>query len=165
MYAPNTFTEECFTIPEKYNVNGYAVASKPLVLSDGTIVNDLRVVFKDGQLTDWSASSGTDAMNLIFENENSKYLGEVSVVSSNNPIFRSGRTYYNTLLDEKAACHLAFGNSYTEDNLPAGAAADDQANQSKIHVDFMIGTADTTVTAILNDGSETVIFRDGDWAF
>jgi aminopeptidase len=162
---PNVICEECFTMPDKYNVNGYAAASRPLVLSGGTVVNNLRVTFKDGLLTDWSADSGTDAMKRLLEKKNAKYLGEVSIVPTNTPLFQSGRTYYTTLLDENAACHLAFGNTYPEYNLPEGAEPDDHVNESDIHVDFMIGTADTTITAILNDGTEQVIFRNGVWTF
>jgi aminopeptidase len=162
---PNIICEECFTMPDKYNVNGYAQASRPLVLSDGTVVNNLHVTFKDGQLTDWSADSGKEAMERLFKNENSRYLGEVSIVSTNTPLFQSGKVFYTTLLDENSACHLAFGESYIDYNLPAGTEPDDHVNQSDIHVDFMIGTADTTITAILNDGTEQVIFRNGNWTF
>ena len=106
-----------------------------------------------------------DALNALMEKENARYLGEVSIVSTKTPLFESGRVFYTTLLDENAACHLAFGNCYMEYNLPAGVAPDDECNQSPIHVDFMIGTTDTTITAILQDGTEQVIFKDGDWAF
>lgn len=162
---PNIPCEECFGMPEKHSVNGYVATSRPLVLDNGTIINNMRLTFKDGQVTEWSADTGMDALNALMEKENARYLGEVSIVSAKTPLFESGRVFYTTLLDENAACHLAFGNCYMEYNLPAGVAPDDECNQSPIHVDFMIGTTDTTITAILQDGTEQVIFKDGDWAF
>lgn len=162
---PNIPSEECFTIPEKTGVNGKVAASRPLVLEDGTVVENMRLTFVDGYLTEWSADTGKEELDALLETENARYLGEVSIVSANSPIFQSGNVYYLTLLDENAACHMAFGNSYVEYNLPAGVEPDEQCNVSDIHVDFMFGTEDMEITANLLDGSQKTIMQNGVWAF
>lgn len=162
---PNIPSEECFTIPEKTGVNGKVAASRPLVLGDGTVIENMRLTFVDGYLTEWSADTGKEKLDALLETENARYLGEVSIVSANSPIFQSGNVYYLTLLDENAACHMAFGNSYTEYNLPEGVEPDDQCNVCDIHVDFMFGTEDMKITATLLDGTQKAIMENGVWAF
>lgn len=162
---PNIPCEECFTMPERSGVNGTVAASRPLVLSNGTEIENLRMKFVDGYLEEWSADSGNEELSALLEAENARYLGEVSMVSSDSPIFKSGQVYYTTLFDENAACHMAFGNAYVEYNLPAEADPDEEVNQSDIHIDFMFGTDDMEVTATLLDGSERTLMRDGVWAF
>ncbi|MDD4076287.1 MAG: aminopeptidase [Eubacteriales bacterium] len=162
---PNIPSEECFTIPEKTGVNGKVAASRPLVLGNGTVIENMRLTFVDGYLTEWSADTGKDKLDAMLETENARYLGEVSIVSANSPIFKSGNVYYHTLLDENAACHMAFGDSYIEYNLPDGVEPDDQCNVCDVHVDFMFGTEDMEITATLLDGTQTPIMRNGVWAF
>lgn len=164
-YLPNIPGEECFTLPEKTGVNGRVAASRPLVLEDGTVIENMRLTFADGYVTEWSADAGKEALDELLTTENARYLGEVAMVSANSPIYRAGKVYYITLFDENATCHMAFGDALVDYNLPAGTEPDEQVNRCDIHVDFMFGTDDMEITATLMDGTEKTIMHEGVWAF
>lgn len=168
-FIANMPTEEIFTTPKLNGVNGIVYSSKPLSYM-GNLIDNFSVTFKDGAAIDCSAETGIDILKeLINSDENSKYLGEVALVPFDSPISNSNIIFYNTLYDENASCHLAFGSSYPscikngeqmskEDLLKA------KSNHSLIHVDFMIGTKDTNIIGVTKDGSKVQIFKDGNWA-
>ena len=102
--------------------------------------------------------------------ETAGYLGECALVPYDSPISNSGILFYNTLFDENASCHLALGHGFTNviknyDQYTMQECYDKGINDSMIHVDFMIGTADLSITAITRRGERIPVFKDGNWAF
>lgn len=162
-YAPNLPTEEVFTMPDRNRAEGRAVFSKPAVMG-GTIVEDLAVTFEGGRAVKIEASKGQAvAENYLSTDEGARHLGEVALVPESSPIARSGVLYFNTLFDENAACHIAFGNAYSM-NLPTGAdGAAAGMNESRIHHDCMIGHSEISVTGLAADGSRTPIMQSGEF--
>lgn len=170
VFVPNMPTEEVFTAPDKYHVNGRVYATKPLNYQ-GKMIQGFWFDFKDGKVCDYGAETGEDVLkNLVEFDEGSAYLGEVALVPDDSPISRSGLLFLTTLFDENASCHLALGASYPE-NIKGGAVMDREqleaagANQSKEHCDFMFGSADMQIDGILPDGTEVPVFRNGVFAF
>jgi aminopeptidase len=108
--------------------------------------------------------------SMIAMDENSAYLGECALVPYNSPISNSGILFYNTLFDENASCHLAFGEGFTNcledyDSITLEECRNRGVNDSIIHIDFMIGTEDLNITAITKAGERVPIFKNGNWAF
>lgn len=167
-FIANMPTEEVFTTPKLDGVNGIVYSSKPLSYM-GNLIDNFSITFKDGAAIDCTAQTGLDILKeLINSDENSKYLGEVALVPFNSPISNSNIIFYNTLYDENASCHLAFGSSYTSCIKNGEKMSDDElleskANCSLTHVDFMIGTKDTNIVGIKKDGSKVQVFKDGNW--
>ncbi|WOO87622.1 aminopeptidase [Mollicutes bacterium LVI A0039] len=166
-FVPNIPTEEVFTMPDKYSVNGRVVASKPLN-NNGQIIDDFWIEFKDGAVEQYEAQVGKSALEaIITTDEGSKYLGEVALVSKTSPINQMNQLFYNTLFDENSSCHLALGNAYPT-NIVGGVEMDNEVkeqnhvNVSKEHVDFMFGTEDMKITGYTASSSQ-VIFEDGDF--
>lgn len=167
-FNANIPTEEIFTTPHKDKVDGTIVATKPL-LYRGTMINGIRAVFKDGKSVEVTATEGQQVLlDMINEDEGASRLGEVALVPNSSPISASGILFKETLFDENAASHFAFGQSYskcmkeyedanTVDDLKARGA-----NQSQIHVDWMIGSGYMNVYGI-KDGTETLIMQNGEW--
>ena len=129
------------------------------------------VTFKDGVVVEHGAEKNADLLaELLSTDENSNRIGEIALVPASSPINRSGVLFYNTLFDENAACHIAFGAGYPT-NIRGGSAMtrDDLMkkglNNSAIHEDVMVGAADTHVTGITKHGEEVTIFENGEWAF
>ena len=162
-YAPNLPTEEVFTMPDRNRAEGRAVFTKPAVIN-GTIVEGLVVDFAGGKAVRISADKGeTMAQTHFTSDEGASRLGEVALVPESSPIARSNVLYFNTLFDENAACHIAFGNSYSM-NLAEGADRGKAgANESTIHMDCMIGGPDLAVTGIAEDGSRHPIMEKGEF--
>ena len=166
---PNIPTEEVFTTPHKLKVEGTARASKPLAYQ-GTLIEGIEVTFEGGKITKARADRGEEAwLNLLDTDDGARRLGEVALVPHASPISESGILFLNTLFDENAACHIALGNCYTEcledgNGLTGDALAARGGNESLVHIDWMIGAADTEIDGIAQDGSRTPIFRDGNWA-
>lgn len=170
VFVPNMPTEEVFTAPDKYRVNGKVYATKPLNYQ-GKMIRNFWFSFKDGKVAEYGAESGEDVLkNLVEFDEGSSYLGEVALVPDDSSISRSGLLFLTTLFDENASCHLALGASYPE-NVEGGAAMGREqleaagANQSKEHCDFMFGSPDMQIDGILPDGREIPVFRNGVFAF
>ena len=137
-------------------------ASRPLVLNDGTVVRDLRVRFEGGRAVGIDASSGRDVVRTIAERDDgASRLGEVALVDDEGRIGALGTVFYDTLLDENAASHIAFGQAF------AFIAADEEdaakLNASQIHLDFMIGSAEVDVTGITRDGDRVPVLRQSVW--
>lgn len=169
-FFPNMPTEEVFTMPKKTGVNGVVVSSRPLNLR-GSLIDGFRLVFEDGKVTQFSARQGEAVLQKLLESdEGASYLGEVALVPFDSPISRSNVIFYNTLFDENASCHLALGRAYplcirggeemTREELAARGA-----NDSLVHEDFMIGTADLDIVGITAAGEEVRVFKNGNYAF
>ena len=162
-YAPNLPTEEIFTMPDKARTEGRAVFTKPAVIG-GTIVEGLAVTFENGTAVSIEADKGADVARQYFAtDEGASRLGEVALVPESSPIARSGVLYFNTLFDENAACHIAFGNSYAMNLLPGASKEDAGANESRIHHDCMIGSPALTVTGLAADGTRHAIMENGEF--
>ena len=168
-FNPNIPTEECFISPMKGVAEGIVYASKPLS-RDGQLIDRFWIRFHEGKAVDWHAELNNELLTqIITMDEGSAYLGECALVPYDSPIQNSGILFYNTLFDENAACHLALGMGFAdtirgfEDKTLEECRAMG-INDSMIHVDFMIGTADMTIDAITRDGQIVPVFRDGNWA-
>lgn len=168
-FVANMPTEEVFTLPKKTGVNGVAVSSKPLNYN-GTLIDKFSLTFKDGRIVDCKAEQGEDVLKkLVDTDEGSHYLGEVALVPYDSPISNSNILFYNTLFDENASCHLAIGKAYPiciEKGTAMNKEQLEQAgvNDSMVHVDFMIGTDDLTITGITADGKTVPVFEKGNFA-
>ena len=169
-FNANMPTEEVFTLPKKTGVNGIVYSSKPLSYG-GNLIDNFSITFKDGKAIDFTAETGYDVLKQMLESdEGAKYLGEVAFVPYNSPISNSKLIFFNTLFDENAACHLAFGRAYESCVKDADKYSEEElekigVNNSIIHVDFMIGTSDLEVTGINENGETIEIFSNGNWAF
>ena len=165
-YCWNIPTEEIATSPDKYRVNGTVVASRPLELG-GTIVEGMRFTFQEGKVVRFHADKNPEVLQHILDHvDGSRYLGEVALVSDDTPISQSGKLFYNTLFDENASCHLALGKGFAlsvKSADPADIATWEPVhlNYSAVHIDFMFGTSDMSVTGYDKTGKEYPIFRDG----
>lgn len=169
-FNANIPTEEVFTLPKKTGVNGIVYSSKPLSYG-GNLIDNFSITFKDGKAIDFTAETGYDVLKQMLESdEGAKYLGEVAFVPYNSPISNSKLIFFNTLFDENAACHLAFGRAYESCVKDADKYSEEElekigVNNSVIHVDFMIGTSDLKITGINKNGETIQIFSNGNWAF
>lgn len=168
-FIANIPTEEVFTEPDRNRVDGYVTNKLPLSYN-GTIIDQFKLMFKDGEIIDFSAEKGEAVLkDLINTDEGSRRLGEVALVPDDSPISNRNTIFYNTLFDENAACHLAIGSAYAfniqggtemtvEEKIASGL------NDSNVHVDFMIGSSDLTIYGIFEDGSKELVFENGNWA-
>jgi aminopeptidase len=157
-HMPNLPSEEVFTTPDPTRLEGHVAASKPLVLHDGTVVRDLRMRFEGGRVTEVGASTGEDVMRtIVARDEGAARLGELALVDREGRIGPMQTVYYDTLLDENAASHIAIGHGF------AFLAGDEpeRVNDSAIHIDFMIGSPDLEVTGITADGERVPVLRGG----
>lgn len=170
LFNANMPTEEVFTLPETNGVNGIVYSSKPLSYG-GNLINDFSITFKDGKVVDFTAKEGYDTLKqLLDSDEGAKHLGEVALVPFDSPISNSNIIFYNTLFDENAACHFAFGRAYPTcivngENLSTEELQAKGANESIIHVDFMVGTEDLEILGIDKEGNEVPVFKNGNFAF
>ena len=169
-YMPNIPTEEVFTMPDMYRVNGVVHSSMPLSVR-GALVEDFSLTFKDGEAVDFKADKGEDSLGALLQtDEGSKRLGEVALIPYNSPISDMKILFYNTLFDENASCHLALGSSYAitiknGDKMSEEEAKQKGSNDSGIHVDFMFGTPDMKVTGKTYDGKLIPVFENGNFVF
>jgi aminopeptidase len=164
---PNIPTEEVFTTPHAAMTEGVVRATKPLSYQ-GTLIRDIAVRFEGGRIVESSASSGASVLErMIGTDTGARQLGEVALVPNSNPIAQSGLLFFNTLFDENAASHIALGQAYSKcfvrDDLSAAELDAAGANRSLIHVDWMIGSAETDVDGLHADGSAEPLMRRGEW--
>ena len=169
-FNPNIPTEECFISPKRGVAEGIVYATKPLCYQ-GQLIENFYLRFEGGKAVEAKAEVN-DALlqEMLNMDEGARYLGECALVPFNSPINETGLLFYNTLFDENACCHLAMGMGYidTIQGYHDKTLEECRAlgiNDSMIHEDFMIGTADLSITAHCRDGREVAIFRDGTWAF
>ena len=168
-FNPNIPTEETFTSPKAGEAQGIVYASMPLSYK-GQLIENFSIRFEGGRAVDVHAEKNEELLKqMISMDEGAAMLGECALVPYDSPIRQSGVTFFETLFDENAACHLALGMGFSNcirdyDRYTLEQAQEMGINQSMIHVDFMIGTADLSVTGIMADGREVPIFRNGNWA-
>ena len=169
-FIANMPTEEVYTMPAKYGVDGTVSNTKPLVYK-GNIIDQFTLTFENGKIVKAQAQVGNDLLQqLITTDEGSSYLGEVALVPHQSPISASNILYYNTLFDENASNHLAIGEAYPTcyeggRELEQGQLESLGINTSITHEDFMIGSGEMDIDGELADGTMEPIFRKGNWAF
>jgi aminopeptidase len=163
----NIPTEEIFTCPHKDRTNGAAFFSKPFVLA-GSLIDEVRVQFRDGRLLSVHAAKGQSTFEtLLGSDEGAGRLGEIGLVPDSSPIAGSKTLFYNTLLDENAASHIAFGQSYAAclmgDQGAPRTPEEAGANQSSIHIDCMLGNASMSVDGVHRSGRVEPVMRAGEF--
>ena len=169
-FNPNIPTEECFTSPRKGEAEGIVYGTMPLS-HQGELIENFWIRFHEGKAVEWDAEVNADLLTtLINMDENSCYLGECALVPFNSPIHETGVLFYNTLFDENAVCHLALGRGFPDciENFQEKTLEECRAlgvNDSMVHSDFMIGSADMNIDATCEDGRTVPIFKNGTWAF
>ena len=161
-HMANLPTEEVFTSPDPERVEGIVRATKPLY-TQGRIIEGLTVRFEGGRAVQLEAGSEAEAeimRTLVAQDEGGTRLGELALVDREGRIGPLDTVFYDTLLDENAASHIALGSAY---EYAAGAEDRERLNKSSIHVDFMIGSADVDVIGITHDGEQVPVLRDATW--
>ena len=160
-HMPNLPTEEVFTTPDPMRAEGHVTSTKPLVLTDGTVVRNLSVRFEGGRAVEVDADSAQDVMRTIVRrDEGAARLGEVALVDDEGRIGRLDTVFYDTLLDENAASHVALGQGFPFLVDGEGAA---RVNASQIHIDFMIGSPQLRVTGLTAEGERVPVLERGRW--
>src|SRR5579862_9187947 len=154
-------TEEVFTTPDPERTEGTVTSTKPLVLRDGTIIRGLRVRFEGGSAVEVEADEGGAALRSQLDvDAEARRLGELALVDNEGRIGPLGTIFYDTLLDENAASHLAFGSGFP---FLVGDEHASRVNESDTHLDFMIGSPELDVDGITLDGERVSILRGGSW--
>jgi aminopeptidase len=165
---PNMPTEEVFTTPHKDRTEGTVTSTKPLS-HQGTMIEGIQVRFEGGKIVEAKATKGEAVLQrMIDTDEGARKLGEVALVPHNSPIAQSGLLFNNTLFDENAACHIALGQAYSTcvkhgEKLSPPELAALGANESLIHVDWMIGSAHVDVDGVNAAGATEPLMRQGEW--
>jgi aminopeptidase len=167
-HRPNLPTEEVFTTPDFRRTEGRVRSTRPLSLT-GTVVRDLELEFREGRVVDVKASTGAETVRAQQSvDDGAARLGEVALVDGSSPIGQSGVTFHDTLLDENATCHIAWGFGIPTAVEGGAKMSDEEAmsigmNRSKVHIDFMVGGPEVSVTGITTDGERVPILRDDAW--
>src|SRR5271170_224538 len=165
---PNMPTEEVFTTPHKDRVEGTVTSTKPLS-HQGTLIEKIAVRFEGGRVVEAKASRGQEVLQkMIDTDEGARRLGEVALVPHSSPIAASGMLFFNTLFDENAASHIALGQAYSSclrdgDKLSPEQLAAKGANESLIHVDWMIGSCELDIDGVTASGVVEPLMRQGEW--
>jgi aminopeptidase len=160
-HMPNLPTEEVFTTPDPRRTEGQVSSTKPLVLIDGTVVRNLRVRFEGGRAVQVDADTAQDTMRTIVQrDEGAARLGEVALVDREGRIGRLDTVFYDTLLDENAASHIALGQGFP---FLVNGGDPSVVNESQLHIDFMIGSNELRVTGVTADGERVPVLVDGNW--
>lgn len=169
-FNPNIPSEEVFVTPKRGEAEGIVYSTKPLSYK-GELIENFYVKFENGRAVEVGAEKNEELLKkLISMDDGAAYLGECALVPYDSPIRNSEILFYNTLFDENAACHLAFGEGFTNciedyDKYTLEECRALGVNDSMIHEDFMIGSKDLDIAGICEDGSEIKIFKNGNWAF
>lgn len=169
-YNANIPSEEVFTAPDRNRAEGIVHASMPLSYQ-GALIENFWFRVEGGKIVEAHAEKGEELLNSILDtDEGARYFGECALVPFDSPIRNTGILFYNTLFDENAACHIAFGEGYSSciegfENRSLEEMREMGLNDSIVHVDFMIGTEDLSITATTFDGKKVKIFENGNWAF
>lgn len=168
VFNPNLPTEEVFSLPDKNKVDGILASKLPLNYN-GNIIDNFTLTFEKGKVVKFTAEKGYEVLEgLLNTDDGARYLGEIALVPVDSPISNTNTLFYNTLFDENASCHFAFGAAYknciegsekmTKEELEA-----EGVNDSLVHVDFMVGSKDLSIDGIEENGDRTPIFRNGNW--
>ena len=169
-YNPNIPSEELFVTPRAGDAEGVVHATRPLAVQ-GVLIEDFWLRFEGGRVVELHAEKNEDALRtLVGMDEGAAMLGECALVPYESPIRESGILFYNTLFDENAACHLALGRGYSSNIRDYEKYSLDElramgVNDSMVHEDFMIGSAELDITGLTASGERLPIFRSGGWAF
>jgi aminopeptidase len=156
VHAPNIPTEEVFTTPDPARVEGVVTSTKP-----GALITGLRIRFAGGRAIEIEADQGADTLRtLCRRDDGAAQLGEVALVDRDSRIGSLGTVFFDTLLDENAASHIALGQGF---EFAVGDADHERVNRSELHIDFMIGSDEVAVTGLHRDGTEVPLLRDGVW--
>ena len=167
--VPNLPTEEISTLPHRLQTDGYVRMTRPLVLGGGQVIEELELTFAGGRVTGLRADTGEAALReLLGTDDGASRLGEVALVSEDALVAQARRTFYSTLIDENASCHLALGRAYPV-TLRGGSTLDAEAfeaaggNHSRIHIDFMVGSPALSVTGLTQGGASVQLMQRGQW--
>lgn len=166
---PNIPTEEVFTCPHAYKVDGTVAATKPLA-HQGSVIENIQVRFEAGRIVEATATKGEGVLQALLKTDDgASRIGEVALVPHSSPISQSGTLFYNTLFDENASCHIALGQCYA-DTIEGGSTLTPEeikqkgGNQSLIHVDWMMGSDAVDIDGITKTGETIPVMRKGEWA-
>ena len=166
---PNIPTEEVFTCPHAYKVDGTVAATKPLA-HQGSVIEDIAVRFEAGRIVEATASKGEEVLQALLKTDDgASRIGEVALVPHSSPISQSGTLFFNTLFDENASCHIALGQCYA-DTITGGSDLSPEelkqkgGNQSIIHVDWMMGSDAVDIDGVTKTGERVPVMRKGEWA-
>ena len=169
-YVANLPTDEVFTSPDRRRAEGVVRTTRPVGLVDGTIVRDLELVFRDGAIVEATAAHGEDEVRAQLDTyEGARHLGEIALVDSRSRVGELDTLFYNGLLDENAACHIAYGQSFLEcfEGLPEGLSDEELramgVNRAHAHTDLMIGSDEVDVDGLQADGEVVPLLRGGEW--
>ncbi len=169
-FLPNIPTEEVFSVPHREGVNGTLVATLPLAYN-GTLIRDFVLHFEQGAVTSYEAKQGGETLKALFaEDPNAVRLGEIALVPYDSPISNAKTLFFETLFDENASCHFAFGACYPT-TLKDGTTLSEEelmkrgGNVSSVHVDFMVGAPDLSIIGTTHEGKQVTIFHQGNFAF
>ncbi len=169
-FLANIPTEEVFTAPHKDRVDGVVHATKPYVYN-GNVIEGFWVRFQQGKVVEYHADKNEDVLaQLLDTDEGARHIGEIALVPASSPINQKNILFYETLFDENAACHIAFGDGYPGTVQNGTALTQEQllalgVNHSLVHEDIMVGAPDMDITAATRDGKTVQIFKNGEWAF
>ncbi|WP_432254645.1 aminopeptidase [Limimaricola sp. AA108-03] len=170
VFFPNMPTEELFTAPSKFEVNGKLVATKPLIY-EGRIIDEFSLVFESGRIVSYHANRGQKVLRDIIEtDEGSRYLGEIALASNKSPLAESNTLFHNTLFDENTGCHVGIGNA-SPSNLSGGKEKSKEEleaaglNSSLLTVNVTFGADDMKAVGIKDDGTEVLLMKDGVFQF
>lgn len=168
-YVPNLPAEEVYTSPDRRRADGVVRTTRPVELN-GTIVRDLELVFRAGVIVQAGAAHGEAAVRAELDAyEGARHLGEIALVDKQSRVGELDTLFYNVLLDENAACHIAYGNSILGafEDLPEGLSDDELldmgVNRAHVHTDLMIGSDKVEVDGITAEGDSVPLLRGGDW--
>jgi len=169
-HIPNLPTEEVFTTPDFRRTEGTIRSTRPLVLeTEGVTVRDLEMRFEAGKAVEVNATAGAEVVRTqMATDEQGSYLGEIALVDKTSAVGATGVTFKNTLFDENATSHMAFGAGFTftiegsdgltpEEQIAAGI------NYSKVHTDFMIGGPEVAIDGITRDGTLVPLIHNDEW--
>jgi aminopeptidase len=160
VHMPNLPSEEIFSTPDPERVDGFVRSTKPLVVG-GTIIRGLRARFEGGRAVSIEADEGGELLaQYAARDDGASRLGEVALVDGDGRIGPLDTVFYDTLIDENAASHIALGSAY---EFTVGEQDVDRINRSQIHIDFMIGSPEVDVTGVTGDGERVPVLRGGAW--
>ena len=169
-YVPNLPTEEVFTTPDRRRTEGVVRTTRPVGLPNGTIVSELVMRFRDGEITDVTAKQGEAAIRAELEEKpGARYLGEVALVDRQSRVGDLDTLFFNGLFDENAVCHIAYGSAYLDAvaDVPSGLTDEELQNmginRSTAHTDLLIGSNEVEVDAVEPGGAIVPLLRGGDW--
>lgn len=166
-HVANMPTEEVFTTPDYRRTEGKVTCTRPLYMN-GSVVEDLELTFKEGEIVEVKASANAHAVEAeIATDIGARRLGEVALVDGTSAVGKTGVVFGNTLFDENATCHIAWGAGFefAVENLPSDAEAQDAMgfNNSKVHTDTMIGGPEVSVHGVTASGDEVPVIVDNAW--